>query len=441
MSTPSVWTRGILSANGSRVKPARNRLGSQLHGDCMHILKVRVSKLRCIDKLTLSFQAPGARRKALDNVTVLLGDNSTGKTTVLRAIALSILGDSLAQSGFVPYHLIRQSEPEASVEGTFRAHAVDGAPMGTPTYKRETKLIRLEDSETLAPPEDNTQRHWLPLFQNRSPAFFVLGYGVGRRQESSSAFDSSLRSKSRLLRYQRIAGLFEDGYALKPLAHWLRPLQLEAKVRFQECVGVLRDLMPDSCDFRGHFADGDYWFTLRGMSLPYSALSDGYKAYIAWASDMLANLVEVAPPKLSLIDLQGVVLIDEIDLHLHPSWQRLVVPQIARAFPAMQFVLTTHSPIVAGTVFPENVRILALNPDGLTYERRIDAPLFGRNSDQILVSEYFGLLSTRAPEAVDALARMTVGRSAPSFEDSLLLLRRLTDGFSRADISAKDGKE
>src|SRR5262249_27342902 len=94
----------------------------------------------------------------------------------------------------------------------------------------------------------------------------------------------------------------------------------------------------------------DYMFALDGQSLPFRALSDGYRAYIAWVADLIYHLCQCTPVKNQMTDLTGLVLVDEVDLHLHPSWQREVLGRISGALPRLQFVCTTHSPIVAGTL-------------------------------------------------------------------------------------------
>jgi predicted ATP-binding protein involved in virulence len=62
--------------------------------------------------------------------------------------------------------------------------------------------------------------------------------------------------------------------------------------------------------------------------------------------------------------MTGVVLVDDIDLHLHPSWQRTVVSKLASTLPRLQFIVTSHSPLVAGNLYAENIRVVSNEPDG-----------------------------------------------------------------------------
>jgi predicted ATP-binding protein involved in virulence len=104
----------------------------------------------------------------------------------------------------------------------------------------------------------------------------------------------------------------------------------------------------------------------QNLELEISQLSDGYSRILTIIMDYARRLglanqycdaVSAAGP--------GVILIDEIDLHLHPSWQQRVLPDLMRAFPGTQFIVTTHSPQVLTTVNRENIRILARNDNGV----------------------------------------------------------------------------
>ena len=121
---------------------------------------------------------------------------------------------------------------------------------------------------------------------------------------------------------------------------------------------------------------------------------DGYRAYIGLLADLIYHLQFVCPGKRRLTDLPGIVLIDDVDLRLHPSWQRAVVETLAGAFPRLQFVLTSHSPIIAGTLHSQNVVIVRSEGGASTVETSTHR-LHGLNADQIAISPYFGLPTTR----------------------------------------------
>jgi predicted ATP-binding protein involved in virulence len=96
-----------------------------------------------------------------------------------------------------------------------------------------------------------------------------------------------------------------------------------------------------------------------GVSYRIEQLSDGYKTSLAMVMDIASRMVE-ANPDLGAEALKspGMVLIDEIELHLHPSWQQTIIPDLRRTFPNVQFICTTHSPQILSTVKPESIRII-----------------------------------------------------------------------------------
>jgi hypothetical protein len=100
--------------------------------------------------------------------------------------------------------------------------------------------------------------------------------------------------------------------------------------------------------------------------------------------------------------MAGLVLVDEIDLHLHPTWQQEVIGKLARAFPRLQFIFTTHSPLVVGSVERENVRILQ-ETDGHVRVTTPAEEVRGLTSDQILLSPSFGLTSVREAQFMQEL--------------------------------------
>lgn len=228
----------------------------------------------------------------------------------------------------------------------------------------------------------------------------MLGYGATRRVETGPASVES-RAKERILRYRRVAGLFEEHMTLMPLAAWMPQVFRKDKRRHQEIVTLMNRLLPDDTQMLGKWdeEDPESLFQRGGSVLPYPALSDGYRAFICWLGDVLYHLHTICPKGQRLVDMRGVVLVDEVDLHLHPAWQRHLVPSLSAALPKLQFVLTSHSPLVVGTLSSRNVLLLEERAQSrgthVTEVVRPGEELYGRSADQILTSESFGLESTR----------------------------------------------
>jgi hypothetical protein len=241
------------------------------------------------------------------------------------------------------------------------------------------------------------------MYSEDSPAFMIVGYGATRRVDPSDAFDSSNLRKVRRVRYQRVAGLFENHIALTPLTAWLPRLFLETSPRLAEIRDLFAALLPPEIELIGLSDRDEIQFKHREQTVPFGALSDGYQAYISWTGDLLYHLSTTCPPSMRLAEMRGVVLVDEIDLHLHPSWQRDIASTISDALPMLQFVFTTHSPIVAGTLDASNIFMMEDESDGSSRVVQLDEQLYGRTAEEVLNSPYFGVDTSRAPEFEDRL--------------------------------------
>lgn len=399
----------------------------------MYAKSLSIYEFKCFRKAKLELQYPG-RSSDIPNVNVILGDNGGGKSSVLRALAIAVLAPALMRSGFVPYRLVRRQAP-----GTPDVSHCLLKVIGRPDADEAALGLssRIELLARLDPPtRGNLDKFYLaytpdspvsPLLDDDfSPAFFVVGYGATRRVETGDYSESSAR-RTRGLRYQRIAGLFEDHVALRPLTTWLRRVE-RGSPRFDEIVSLLTSVLPEDIGFKGDFLheDEQYVFDFEGTPTPFSSLSDGYKAFIGWVGDLIGHLVDVAPVDRKLTEITGIVLVDEIDLHLHPAWQRRVVPLLSKAFPKLQFVFSSHSPLVATSVRRENIFVTSRSEDGTAIIDQIDEQVYGQSVEHVLLSSYFGLTTTR-PKSFEEQADGLFKRAADGDSDAALeFLKRVT---------------
>ncbi|MBE8999112.1 AAA family ATPase [Nostoc sp. LEGE 12447] len=120
----------------------------------------------------------------------------------------------------------------------------------------------------------------------------------------------------------------------------------------------------------------------QGKELIVNQLSDGEKCLLAMVGDLARRLAIANPGLTEPLEGEGVVLIDEIELHLHPKWQREIIPALTRTFPNCQFIVTTHSPQVISQVKPEGIYILEKTDEGVVAKRPESS--FGRDSNRIL---------------------------------------------------------
>jgi len=404
-------------------------------------------------KLELIYPGGGDDTQQFDNINLILGDNGGGKSSVLRAVAIAVLAPVLLESGFVPYRLVRRPDAENSLlKLVGKPQNIDSAgeqddeaelPLSLEMLARidrreKGSLDRLHIESTPNTPVERL------IYDDESPAFFVVGYGATRRVETGDFVESSYR-RSRGLRYQRVAGLFEDHVPLRPLAAWFRKLN---ERRMKEVVELFNQVLPDTVRFHGDKdEDGEYLFSFEGKETPFAALSDGYKAFIGWVSDLIGHLNDVCPKHSKLTDVSGIALVDEIDLHLHPAWQRQVVQLLSSGFPRLQFIMTTHSPLIASSVHKENIFLTEKANDGTATIGKTEETTYGRSIEHLLMSSYFGLESTR-PDMFQSSAQVLFERSAKGDPDAALEFleqmskmpddaEELTEHFKKASAEAE----
>ncbi|HEX5525982.1 MAG TPA: AAA family ATPase [Solirubrobacterales bacterium] len=396
-----------------------------IRGPRVYASSLRVSDFRCFDEISVSLRHPGDTSDLThQNVNLILGDNGSGKSTLLKAIAIAALGPILDSSGFVPFHLIRSGCKGSLIRGTFLVDEPRSAPE---ELVGEVEVVRYGDYEELRAGHDRGA--WRALSDDSDPGFLVVGYGVNRRVAEDEAEHAFLERSRRRRRYQRVASLFDEGAVLTPLDPWLPTLDYRRRGEVEE---LLAALLPEEARLKSGKA-GEAVFEWRGQELPYLALSDGYRSFIGWVGDLLVQIDAASQGRLPLNEVGGIVLVDEVDLLLHPSWQREVVPNIARTFPELQFVFTTHSPIVAGTLESDNILIARTNEEGSSRLDRIDASIHGLNAEQILLSSYFELESTRAPGVQSELGKLAEQAMAGDDEAALTYLRALSGKSTHLD--------
>lgn len=424
----------------------------------MYIKLLKIENLRSLATVELPLNTPSTQRLKFPNVNVMLGDNGVGKTSVLRAAALAALGPLLsASSGYVPDSLIRrppgmkgkralENLPPAFIEADVALEAGDFDKGGD---LKLTDGLRLRTTVEALGTRERLQWKCIPAraakavesmqFDERATAFFVVGYGATRRVEGSTRVDESARAKSRLRRYERVSSLFEEHLALMPLSYWLPAYAERNKGRYSQVVKLMNALLPIACRMEESATETregmEHLFSMNGVTVPFRALSDGYRAYIGWIGDMLFHVCMGAGTGVKLRDMRGVVLIDEIDLHLHPEWQRVVVPTLSQALPHVQFIVTTHSPLVVGSLEAGNLFLLT-EENGATKVSRLPERVHGKSAEQILLSPYFGLESTRAQDVADKLKTLANRASEGDRTASAEYLEILSGGLAAKDVAS-----
>lgn len=353
----------------------------------MYIRSLSIKNLKRLHDLTLSFEhADGSPRMW----TVLIGENGTGKTSILQAIALAAAGqlrvNDLVGNSFV--HLVDRRQTEAL--------QIDASFSFTPSnLERRQQLhplhpdplpaeLQLQSSVSLEREETSLRAHaWYsdnpsgalaggrdPLDNARSketPRWFVIGYGVRRNLPLAGRIPDLARPS-----VDRMKSLFDSEHALTStsfLSHFVESKALEYSAALKSAI-IDTDVLPTdlaNLELRGQggvakasdLIERERFHQTLGttnVKVPAIALAHGYQSTIAWIADLVGHiLLESDESGVTPKDFEGLVLIDEIDLYLHPKWQAQLIPALRKTFPKLQFVATTHSPVVLGSLVPDEV--------------------------------------------------------------------------------------
>jgi AAA domain, putative AbiEii toxin, Type IV TA system len=411
----------------------------------MYIKRLEIQNLRCFKNAAMTFRYPGDGVDVpdgvpnLENVNLILGINGAGKTTALKAVALALLAQ-LPNTGFRPISLVRHGETRATVEAELALnHGREGDLKKLNTLKAQVDLIgRTEELKT------GNAKRFKVFYDDEDESFFMAAYGATRRSETGD-FESSYRRKLRSGRYERVAGLFEDHLALNPI---LKFFNFKSTT---EWASLFLRLLPEGLRLNSN-DESNLYFDQEDIKVSFAALPDGYRAYVSWLVDLLSQiegaLISQLKPKgdflYGLMDftvfdrelskLKGIVMVDEIDLHVHPTWQKTIIEQVAKAFPNLQFIFTTHSPIVAGSVGRQNLWVTRTLPDGSSTLEQPNSEIYGLNADQILTSDIFGLQSTRAEGFLREMNALEQKAIRGDDEAALALMRGMARGKGAAPI-------
>jgi len=350
--------------------------------------------------------------------TVLLGDNASGKTSVLRAIALGLCGESPA-TVFAPARLLRSGAQTGSIVLRF----------GDETYRTDLRRYRdqvLVEAKAVTPVQAG---EWLAI------GFPALRGASTADPRAATVAPGRPPGPADLL--PLLGGAVD--VRVDDVKQWVFTQALQRRNRFRPTAGgldaffeVLRALSPGvQFDFDDvDEATGAIYLTTPDGRITLDMLSQGMSSVLGWIGVLLQRLFEVNPEHSSPAEGSVLVLVDEIDAHLHPAWQRQLLRLLGQTFPGMQLIATTHSPLIVGNAQPGEL-VQLTQRDAIP----IQSSLRGLRADQILTSEAFDLSSTRDTEtaaAIDAYRRLlrqpqTAAVNAEAEERLKDLLERLPE--------------
>lgn len=342
---------------------------------------------------TISFTRPDGRYQQWN---VILGNNNTGKTTILRLLSglspevYNSLGGNRSM-GVMPIILLHRQNLWPSLNATnefsvisklqkAKLNSFEEIKFDWKYYSTKGQKIQTNGFEPNSEPFDTVTQ------------FQIYGYGTSRRMSNSNLVETSIEDN--------IVGLFQDNNELANAEEWLLGLDYGAKngIKNAEIVlnklktvltsGLLPDvkaielkseLNPETNSIKNYALFETDYGNVRLKDLGY-----GYQATMAWVVDLAKKLFERYASLDNPLTGAAIVLVDEIDLHLHPDWQRQVISHLSSIFPNVQFIVTAHSPLIVQSADNVNLIILEKGKDNQTHIRQEFGTFKGWTVEEIL---------------------------------------------------------
>jgi predicted ATP-binding protein involved in virulence len=333
-----------------------------------YFLSLSIANFRCFKEEQTLDLSDGNGKPAM--WTILLGENGTGKT--------SILQDICTYAGLldIPSAILSKIRAKSS------------------KAKIQNNALIMEWSV------EN-----MPLF-NGVDCMFIVGYGPSRMNKGPD--NHWLASVTNCLTL-----ILEDAFLIDPNV-WLLKMDHARRINpsdphVRSVDAIINSLTSIFPDVTGHrFRTNNEGEAIFEIKSPYgwvqiSDLSLGYRSAINWISDLIKMMYSYYPNSPNPLAEAAVCLVDEIDLHMHPKWQRELIKMLSETFPKTQFIVTAHSPLIVQAAPDANVALLRREGDHVVIENGWEKARNWR-VDQIFASDLFdaGALSE---EVRDALRR------------------------------------
>lgn len=353
----------------------------------MYLEKLKLHNFRCYEKLEIDFNR---------QLTVLVGKNGSGKTTVLEAIAIAL------GTWFVGFNIVNAKGINKRTDPLRKAYQIGATddvqtqfpveieawgkieeskdqilhwkrelytPTGTMTTKDAKEIVEYAAEYQKAISEGRTDIY-LPM---------VAYYGTGRlwdyhRQKRTDVFKVSSRTKGYIDCLDGTANvkLMMDWFQIMTINKYQRQEEnLESNpeldtvyLAMEKCLTNLSGYSDVKIRYNMGTQELDVYYSEQDkqrMRIPLNQLSDGYKGMISLVADIAYRMATLNPQLGTevLSKGDGVVLIDEVDLHLHPAWQQKVIDNLMNIFPKVQFIVSTHAPAIISSVKTDKLRILS----------------------------------------------------------------------------------
>ncbi len=393
----------------------------------MYLKQIEIKNMKCFTDFNLDFtseeEESGVRRW-----TVLLGENGVGKSALLQAIASALAGPfAMRQLLAFPGTWVRFGETYGEIKAELRWTPGDDKPdEDEQTDYSARYIVTADDIDALSYPEFSTSPPgdafdvWpsdealknfpflrQTIYAEKASGWLACGYGPFRRLSGGDDATNRIIKSGR--KSARFVTLFFESAALVNIEDWLKQLYNTARdgdERNRKRLELVKQAFREKLLPR----PGELLVDARRARLKingqepvgFNELSDGYRGMLALGVDLIRWITRAFPNAADPMVCPGVVLIDELDAHLHPKWQRRIGFWLLNKFPGLQFIVATHSPFPAQVASGKGGNILLKRtPDGIMARSDLAAVDTWR-ADQIL-RELFELESSRSPEVVQAI--------------------------------------
>jgi hypothetical protein len=397
----------------------------------MYIKSVEIENIRSISKFKMEFERPAGWH-------VIIGDNGAGKSSIVRSIALALIGPKDAQALRLPLiNWIRKDQAESRVSLIIERDQKDGylnkkAPLKRP-FEASIKITKETNSGFDIGRIDRNGKGGADPYDyiwSGKDGWFSTSFGPFRRftggdKEWSKVYYSNPSAAAHL-------SVFGEDVALTESLDWLTQMKFQSFEHNTEALHTLEalkkfinegGLLPHDAQLVDVSSSGVIFKDGNNNDVDVTQMSDGFRSLLSLIFELTRQLVKTYGEYRvfwnikngnMIIDMPGVVIIDEIDAHLHPTWQTRIGQWFLKYFPNIQFIVTTHSPLVCrasehGTIWRlaapgsnvESGEIKGIDRDRLINGNILDA--YG--------TEIFGehvSISEEANAQIDRLAELNV---------------------------------
>lgn len=444
----------------------------------MWLKTIKIDNVKCFSETVLNFyKSKGAdSHQERYRWITLLGENGVGKSTLLQSIALLLAGPEAAKELLPrPTGWLRNQSRPAKLTAEIFQDPKDEGDYGSPnkpwhrrkfsysyyiTGDNEIKVPlagrRRKKEEIYTEPavieESTNVVSWLRLnaFASGNKGWFAAGYGAFRRLTRTSQI--LIPHMEILTRAGNFVTQFNEDSPLSFFERWMVYLDYrQAKDKNDKQTRKMREigekavttLLPRDVKIAEVTKDGLVNFLIDGRVVPSIGLSDGFRSVIALAGDLIWRLMQSFPDMDDPTQATGVVLVDELDIHLHPIWQRDIAAWLTKAFPNLQFVVATHSPMVAIGAGEDALTIrFEMNKMTGAVSAETVENIFLYDVDEALRSPAFKLVSTYSPQIQDKIdqyhqLRLRLIRKETMSDTDRKLLKELTELMRRINLGAE----